>query len=120
MFPERLKELRKNAGYANQTNIAKELKISQQTYSQWESGKREPSKKTLEKLSNFFNVSTDYLLGNTDIKNPDDINLSEFELLYRKTSINLSDDQKAQLEKDLKAFLIERQRLMDEKFGKVD
>lgn len=69
MFPERLKALRKEAGYPNQTSIAKELHISQQTYSQWESGKRNPSKSTLETLANFFNVSTDYLLGKTDIKN---------------------------------------------------
>ncbi|WP_413474158.1 helix-turn-helix domain-containing protein [Streptococcus parauberis] len=120
MFAERLKDLRKKAGYINQTSIAEKLNISQQTYSQWESGKREPSKATLEKLSNFFNVSTDYLLGNTEIKNPDDVNLSEFELLYRKTSINLSEEQKIQLEKDLKAFLVERKKLMDKKFGKVD
>ena len=35
MFPERLKSLRKEAGYKNQTSIAKELHISQQNYSQW-------------------------------------------------------------------------------------
>lgn len=54
MFAERLKELRKDRGFTNQTSIAKDLGISQQTYSQWESGKREPSKSTLEKLADFF------------------------------------------------------------------
>lgn len=73
MFPERLKSLRKEAGYKNQTSIAKELHISQQNYSQWESGNRNPSKKTLEMLANFFNVSTDYLLGKTDIKNSSEL-----------------------------------------------
>lgn len=119
MFAERLKKLRLETGLT-QKELAEKFNIKQQTYAQWESGRTKPRSGTLEKFANYFNVSTDYLLGNTDIKNPDDINLSEFELLYRKTSINLSDDQKTQLEKDLKAFLIERQRLMDEKFGKVD
>lgn len=118
MFPERLKELRKNAGYSNQTSIAKKLNISQQTYSQWESGKREPSKGTLEKLSNFFNVSTDYLLGNTEIKNPNKINLSEFEILFRKTSDNLTDEEKIELEHDLKKVLAERQKIIDERKNK--
>lgn len=67
-FTERLKELRKEKGL-NQTEIAKELHISQQTYSQWESDKRNPSQKPLEKLANFFNVSVSYLLGETSIRN---------------------------------------------------
>ncbi|CYV12214.1 helix-turn-helix domain-containing protein [Streptococcus suis] len=71
MFAERLKQLRKEAGYTNQTQIAEILKTSQQSYSQWESGKRRPSKTTLEKLSKFFNVSVDYLLGNSEIRNPE-------------------------------------------------
>lgn len=119
MFPERLKELRKKSNLT-QKDMAEHFGTSQPSYQAWESGKRNPNSESLDKIASFFNVSTDYLLGNTDIKNPDDVNLSEFELLYRKTSVNLSDDQKTQLEKDLKAFLIERQRLMDEKFGKVD
>ncbi|MDQ8769991.1 helix-turn-helix domain-containing protein, partial [Streptococcus ruminantium] len=81
MFPERLKQLRKEAGYTNQTQIAELLKTSQQSYSQWESGKRKPSKTTLEKLSNFFNVSVDYLLGNSDIRNQESLdNFFEFVL----------------------------------------
>ncbi len=85
MFPERLKSLRKEAGYKNQTSIAKELHISQQNYSQWESGNRNPSKKTLEMLANFFNVSTDYLLGKTDIKNSSDIDEDALEQSLRKS-----------------------------------
>lgn len=32
-------------------------------------GKKTPASKNLSKIADFFNVSTDYLLGNTDIKN---------------------------------------------------
>ncbi|WP_373757232.1 helix-turn-helix domain-containing protein [Streptococcus ferus] len=69
MFPQRLKSLRLEAGLT-QKEIAEKFKIKQPNYQQWESGKRKPSSDTLEKFATFFNVSTDYLLGNTDIKNP--------------------------------------------------
>lgn len=69
MFPERLKSLRLEANLT-QKEIASQLNIKQQSYSRWENSTSKPSRKTLEILSNFFNVSADYLLGNTDIKNP--------------------------------------------------
>ena len=36
------------------------------TYSYWESGKRNP--KNIQQIAKFFNVSTDYLLGNSHIR----------------------------------------------------
>ncbi|MSU87149.1 XRE family transcriptional regulator [Streptococcus dysgalactiae subsp. dysgalactiae] len=119
MLPERLKKLRLEKNLT-QKQVAQRLNITQQAYGQWETGKLNPKKETIQMFADFFNVSTDYLLGKSDQKNPDEINLSDFELLYRKTSGNLSDEQKLKLEKDLKAFLIERKRLLDEKFGKID
>lgn len=72
MFPERLKQLRKEAGLT-QKNIADNFNTSPQSYAQWEKGLRSPSKESLEKLAEFFNVSIDYLLGNSDIKNSSEI-----------------------------------------------
>lgn len=69
MFPERLKGLRIENNLT-QKELAEKFKIRQQTYAQWESGRTKPKGETLEKFASFFNVSTDYLLGNTDIKNP--------------------------------------------------
>ncbi|MDT2767025.1 helix-turn-helix transcriptional regulator [Lactococcus raffinolactis] len=66
MLPERLKTLRLEAKLT-QNEIAKKLQISKMTYSYWENGKRNP--KNVQQIADFFNVSTDYLLGNTDIKN---------------------------------------------------
>ncbi len=64
----RLKELRKNLGLS-QSEVANHLEITQQGYANYENGKREPDNKTLLELSNFFQVSADYLLGNSDVKN---------------------------------------------------
>lgn len=68
MFSERLKELRKNMGYT-QKEIAEQIGTSQPSYQNWEKGSRKPSRETIQKLADFFNVSTDYLLGQTDIPN---------------------------------------------------
>ncbi len=49
-----------------QIDVCKALNIAQNTYSQYESGKREPDNKTLTKIADYFNVSVDYILGRTE------------------------------------------------------
>jgi transcriptional regulator with XRE-family HTH domain len=66
---ERLKELRLNKGL-NQIDVANILKIERSTYGKYETGDSSPDYEKLLKLANFFEVSTDYLLGKTDIKAP--------------------------------------------------
>lgn len=46
--------------------VAKDTGISTGNFSDWKSGKAKPSARALEKLSVYFNVSVDYLLGKTD------------------------------------------------------
>lgn len=70
MIIERLKKLRKE-GKLTQKDIATFLNISQPAYQQFESGKKNMNLETMEKLADYFNVSTDYLLGKTDIPDPD-------------------------------------------------
>lgn len=66
-FAERLKEERKRKRY-NQTYIAKYMKVSQVSVSNWERGVKEPNFQSLIDLANLFGVSTDYLLGIKDTK----------------------------------------------------
>lgn len=70
MLPERLKNLRKKAGLT-QKQIAEKLQVGQNSYSNWEKGKRTPIQPTIEKLAEILNTSTDYLLGKTDIPDRD-------------------------------------------------
>lgn len=109
MFPERLKALRLEANLT-QSDVAKEFGISQQAYAKWENAKANPTQSVITKLANFYNVSIDYLMGKSDYKNSDEIDLSTFEVLYRKTSKNLSDEEKKILEEDLREFLLEREK----------
>ena len=64
-FNERLKELRISSK-VTQKNIAEYLGIKETSYQHYEYGKREPNHGTTIKLADYFNVSTDYLLGRSD------------------------------------------------------
>lgn len=68
-FNERLKELREEHNLT-QTKLANELLIDQRSLSFYEIGKYEPNIDTLKRMSIFFNVSTDYLLGLINEKAP--------------------------------------------------
>ena len=63
----KLLELRKEKG-VRQIDIANFLEVSKQCYSNYEKGLREPDFATLQKLSEYFGVSIDYILGNTDVR----------------------------------------------------
>lgn len=55
----------------SQTELAKMVHVSQATVTAWETGKAEPSSSALNSLANYFNVSSDYLLGRTKERNPE-------------------------------------------------
>lgn len=61
----RIQELRKRFN-VQQKELARELGISPNTLSQYETGKREPNIEILQKISDYFNVTTDYLIGRKD------------------------------------------------------
>ncbi len=65
----RLKQLRNEYGIL-QKDLAEQLNLSQQTISLYESNKRQPDYDTLRTIAEFFNVSTDYILGITNIREP--------------------------------------------------
>lgn len=65
MFANRLKQLRIEKKLT-QEELAYILKLSRHTITKYESGDREPDFKILTKIADYFNVSTDYLLGRID------------------------------------------------------
>ena len=66
---EAIRNLRVDGGYT-QAQIAQMLNIKQNTYSQYEIGVLNYPIEVLLKLADFYNVSVDYLLGRTDVKEP--------------------------------------------------
>ena len=65
----RLKGLREDADI-RQKELAQYLHIRQNTYSQYENAQRQLPIEVLLRLADFYDVSTDYILGRTDIKTP--------------------------------------------------
>lgn len=66
--PNALKTLRIKRG-VTQDQLADVVGVAQQTVAKWESRKRSPGLDTIVKLSNYFNVSLDYLLGRSSNPN---------------------------------------------------
>jgi len=66
-FAERLKELRK-FHKVTQKQIATETAIAERVYQSYEYGKVIPTARTLTILADYFDVSLDYLVGRSNIK----------------------------------------------------
>lgn len=65
MFAIRLKELRTEAELS-QRALAKETNLSASAIKQWENESRVPNAEAVVALAQYFEVSTDYLLGLED------------------------------------------------------
>ncbi|MBQ4111056.1 MAG: helix-turn-helix transcriptional regulator [Clostridia bacterium] len=96
----RIAELRKEK-HLNQVGLALKLNVSQKMISSYESGIHQPSIDTLIKMSEIFNTSVDYIIGNSNIKTPaekfikDALTSSEIELLDIFKDLDKQKQQKA-------------------------
>ena len=82
MFDERLKSLRKKCGYT-QVSLAETLGVSKGTVAMWETGKRTPDFETLIRLSDLFDVRTDYILGKSNDSSSAKLSVDDIEQLGR-------------------------------------
>lgn len=99
----RLKELRIEKGLL-QSDIAKIIAKGTRIIGFYETGERDMGTETLAKLSEFFNVSIDYLLGKSDIRNSEEKEsswLSEFINNY----VPPSEKQKEQIKELIKVIM---------------
>lgn len=69
-FAERLKLLFFNSG-ETQEQAANRFNVTRQGFGNWLNGRTQPDYDALCKLAEYYNVSTDYLLGRTDVKTAD-------------------------------------------------
>ena len=65
-FGKRLTQLREENGYNTRKKFAEKLSIPETTLRNYETDAREPGHTFLKQMSDFFNVSADYLLGLTE------------------------------------------------------
>ncbi len=71
MLEQRLKELRKAAGFSQKT-LSEKLSVSQQTVAKWETGGATPNPEMLSAIADVFEVSVDYLIGRTNAFSDDE------------------------------------------------
>jgi transcriptional regulator with XRE-family HTH domain len=92
--------------------LSENLGLSQNAIYQWRTSS--PKAETVAKIANYFNVSTDYLLG---VENNDNSIISHF----RAETANMSEEDLEELEEEINEFtaiLIERAKRKLEKDGK--
>lgn len=81
----------RNQKELNQRELAQSLGVSNGAVAMWETNKRQPDIEMLKKISNFFHVSVDYLLG---IEKPKKTSLNEGNKLMKNSireSIHIRD-----------------------------
>lgn len=96
MFGDVFKELRLEKKIS-QDKIAEDLDISQPLIAKWESHQSTPSPEMLDYIADYFNVSTDYLIGRSKYRNLEAENNELDNLLFSKAKTLTDDEKKAVL-----------------------
>lgn len=110
IFSKQLKKYRKIHGIS-QAKFANAIGVSQQAVAKWETDKATSAPYMLEKISNFFNISVDTLLGikarkmNLQFNDMNEF-LSQTRIVFDGKVFDLSDEDRNILEQSLKiAFM---------------
>lgn len=97
LFVNRLKTLRKG-NRKTQDEMSKLLKIQRSTYGEYERGKITPPMDKIRFLANYFDVSVDYLMGNTNLTTPEEgretSDISDVSIIIRRMIDDLENDKK--------------------------
>ncbi|MGT2624846.1 helix-turn-helix domain-containing protein [Streptococcus pluranimalium] len=117
-FNDRLKELRIQKKLTQQ-ELADLLKVNRVTYRNYETGTNEPKFRTLLELGKIFNVTTDYLLGITDINEFDKSYEENIEKSFKEIS-DATNDYKNKLDNALYRLIkmVEYNSAPKDKIGK--
>lgn len=108
----RIKELRNEKGLL-QSDVAKYIKKSERIVGFYETGQRDPNTDTLLKLSELFDVSVDYILGKSDVKNSETINLDDIDIAFASGIKGLNKENQETL-KNIMEELLAKQELEDD------
>lgn len=96
----RIKELRKEREI-NQDVLANLLGLEIAGISKLETGRVPLKDEYIIKLANYFNVSTDYLLGKTDIRNPEELKKIPFANAGGLDTEGLDEDDLLELQRQI-------------------
>ena len=106
-FNQRMKELRAEENITLE-ELAKALSTTKSTLSRYENNLRTPNADFINQLAKYFNVSVDYLLGNSNDKNIDESKISEIDKELIDDITSLDDDLKKEAEKYIELLKIKQ------------
>lgn len=111
----RLRFLRSEKGEGLE-KLAKYLNVTVQTISNYETEKRDMTPNTILKLAEYFNVSTDYLLGKSEIRNPEQIDSDKINIGLSKNDYDLpTKEQQEKIEEFAKFVLKDNLKKKEDK-----
>jgi len=126
MFAKRLEKLRHEKDLTHQ-QMGDMLGITRQAYGNYELAKREPDIKTLKILADFFNVSLDYLLGKSLVRNSPDHyepTFTEIDDVFKQADLQfngapLNDEDKEDIMEFIKIVLRRNKKRESERQGQA-
>lgn len=109
MIGQTIRDLRKEKR-VSQTELAKIVGVSQTTVTAWETGKAEPSSSAVSNLADYFNVTTDYLLGRPEKKKEkQNVELTDDDIIMTYQGKELSEEDR----EIIKRLIIKRAQTSD-------
>ncbi len=96
----RIKFLREELNMTQQ-ELADKINGAKSTIAMYEKGDRKPSMEVLISLSTIFNCSIDYLLGQSDIRNPEELKKIPFANAGGLDTKGLDDEDLLELQKQI-------------------
>ncbi|MEI4618198.1 helix-turn-helix transcriptional regulator [Bacillus cereus] len=94
-----------------QQQLADAIGVSHVSIYYYSTGKKSPGTRTLQKIANYFNVTTDYLLGRSDRANLDEMLDRKFKILK---------DQLNQLPTEQQELIMNQMQTMMEGLKKIN
>lgn len=114
IFGERIKQLRIERQWT-QEYVCEKLNISAGALSRYETSMYEPKSLDLVKdFANLFEVSTDYLLGKSDVRNPEKIDINKLNVAFSSGFDGLNETNKNIIQGTIEGLLA-KQKLDENK-----
>ena len=108
-FGDILKKIRQDNNLT-QEELAKKIDTSRSNIANYENNKNMPSIEILDKLSKLFNCSTDYLLGKSDVRNPEKVNINDTDVAFASGVKALNETNKMIIKNTLEALLAKQEQ----------
>ncbi|WP_144511524.1 helix-turn-helix domain-containing protein [Bacillus sp. FJAT-22090] len=121
VFAKRLKQCREDKKNVNpvftQEHVANKIGVARTTYTAYENGTKMPPLDTVNIIADFFDVSTDYLLGRIDTPNID--STPTLNTWLRQENADLSESERDELGSEIEDYLaVRKQRILEKRNGK--